>query len=74
MALGTQTHHKVLRDLLTYQLRDLRAELHAAGQSRLGEPNPGAEVADRKDLASQRQSELLSEQTESRLREEASPV
>jgi DnaK suppressor protein len=56
MDLATQNHLTALRDLLTYRLAELRAEIHAAEQSRravpVAEPD---EVSDRKDEASRRQ-------------------
>ena len=56
MDLATQNHLTTLRDLLTYRLAELRAEIHAAEQSRRAEPvaEPD-EVSDRKDEASRLQ-------------------
>ena len=56
MDLPTQTHLKTLRDLLTYRLQELRAEVHAAELARR-EPLAagGREVTDRKDEAALQQ-------------------
>jgi DnaK suppressor protein len=56
MDLPTQTHLKTLRDLLSYRLAELRAEVHAAELARRESTDAGAdEVTDRKDEASQQQ-------------------
>ena len=56
MELATQTHLTQLRDLLTYRLRELRAEFHAAGQAQRELTGASEhEVTDRKDEATQRQ-------------------
>jgi DnaK suppressor protein len=56
MDLVTQNHLTTLRDLLTYRLRDLRAEITAAEQSqRPAAAEPSHEVVDQKDEAAQRQ-------------------
>ena len=56
MELATQTHLTQLRDLLTYRLRELRAEVHAAEQAQRELTGASAhEVTDRKDDATQRQ-------------------
>jgi len=56
MDLPTQSHLTALRDLLTYRLRELRAEVHAA---ELDRRQPVAadthDVVDRKDEADRRQ-------------------
>ncbi len=51
MQFGTQTHLTTLRDMLTYRLADLRAEVHAAQQARLAQGDAVREVTDRKDEA-----------------------
>ena len=56
MELATQTHLSQLRDLLTYRLRELRAEVHAAEQAQRELSGASAhEVTDRKDDAMRRQ-------------------
>jgi DnaK suppressor protein len=56
MDLPTQTHLKTLRDLLSYRLAELRAEVHAAELARRESSDAGAdEVTDRKDEALQQQ-------------------
>ncbi len=56
MELATQTHLTQLRDLLTYRLRELRAEVHAAEQAQRELTGASShEVTDRKDDAMQRQ-------------------
>ena len=56
MELATQTHLTQLRDLLTGRLRELRADLHAAGQAQREVTGASAhEVTDRKEEAAQRQ-------------------
>jgi len=60
MDLATQTHLTSLRDMLNYRLVELRAEVHAAQQSRLESGDADThEVADRKDEATQQQLESL---------------
>jgi DnaK suppressor protein len=55
MDLPTQTHLTTLRDLLTYRLQALRAEVHAAEQAQRDPADAAThEVADRKDEAAQR--------------------
>lgn len=67
MDLATQTHLTSLRDLLNYRLVELRAEVHAAQQSRLESAGAGThEVADRKDEATQQQRERLDDAQEQR--------
>jgi RNA polymerase-binding transcription factor DksA len=56
MDLATQNHLTALRELLTYRLRELRAEIGAAEQARgPASAVPAHEVVDRKDEAAQRQ-------------------
>ena len=59
MELATQTHLKTLRDLLTYRLGELRAEVHAAELAREQTGMPSArdvgEVQERRDLDELRQ-------------------
>jgi RNA polymerase-binding protein DksA len=55
MNLTTQNHLPALRDLLTYRLRELRLEVHAADQAQQESAAGTHEVADRKDEATQRQ-------------------
>jgi RNA polymerase-binding transcription factor DksA len=56
MDLPTQTHLKTLRDLLTYRLAELRAEVRAAELARRESTDPGThDVIDRKDEALQHQ-------------------
>ena len=57
MDTDTQTHLTALRDLLTYRLHELQAEVHAAERARRDRDEDGAaaEVGDRKDEASRRQ-------------------
>lgn len=71
MELLTQTHLKSLRDSLEFQLRDLRATLHAAEQAqRVGQPAAEHEVVDQKDLAAQRESASIDDEEERRARDE----
>lgn len=59
MDIDTQTHLTALRDLLTYRLHELQAEVHAAELARrLDEEGAAGDVSDRKDEAARR---LLSE-------------
>jgi len=51
MDLPTQTHLTALRDLLSYRLQALRADVRAAEQARRGTGAGTPEVADRKDQA-----------------------
>ncbi len=55
MDTATQNHLKTLRDLLTYRLGELRAEVHAADMSHREGEGAAREVGDRKDEAAQRQ-------------------
>ena len=56
MDIATQTHLTTLRDLMTYRLLELRAEVHAAEQAQRGPMVADAdEVPDRKDEATQQQ-------------------
>jgi DnaK suppressor protein len=75
MDLRTQAHLKTLRDLLTYRLAELRADVHAAEQERrdsAGAVTP--EVADRKDEAAQHQWSDLGGAQEQRDRDEMNQV
>ena len=75
MDLPTQAHLKTIRDLLTYRLADLRADVHAAEQERQqAGVGAGADVADRKDEAMRGQLSTLSGQQEERDREEMHQV
>jgi DnaK suppressor protein len=56
MDIATQTHLTTLRDLVTYRLLELRAEVHAAEQAQRQQVAAGAdEVSQRKDEAAQQQ-------------------
>src|SRR5450755_3603015 len=56
MDLPTQAHLKTLRDLLTYRLAELRAEIHAAEEERRDSAGAATrEVIDRKEEAMLRQ-------------------
>lgn len=55
MDLITQNHLTTLRDLLTYRLNELRAEVNAAHLPREPVSTGGGEVSDHKDDAAQRQ-------------------
>ena len=75
MDLPTQAHLKTIRDLLTYRLADLRAEVHAAEHERQDAgAGAGAEVADRKDEAMRGELSSLSAQQEERDRDEMHQV
>ena len=75
MDLPTQAHLKTLRDLLSYRLGELRADVHAAEQERQADAAEGGQgVADRKDEATRGQAVALSGQQEERDREEMSQV
>ena len=75
MDLPTQAHLKTLRDLLTFRLAELRADIHAAGQERQDVAVAVApEVQDRKDEAAQRQATELGGAQEQRDRDEAGQV
>ena len=56
MEIATQAHLAALRNLLTYRLTELRAELHAAqlAAERSTGATPPAEVRDTKDAAAER--------------------
>lgn len=66
MHVDTQTHLHTLRDLLTYRLNDLRAEVHAAEMARREGGTSSAEVHDRKEEAEQRRVEATLGAEESR--------
>ena len=67
MELATQTHLKTLRDLLTYRLGELRAEVHAAELAREQTGMPSVrDVGDRKDDATQQQFASMDEVQERR--------
>jgi RNA polymerase-binding protein DksA len=75
MDLPTQAHLKTLRDLLTFRLAELRADIHAAGQERQDVAVAVApEVQDRKDEAAQRQATELGGAQEQRDRDEMNQV
>jgi DnaK suppressor protein len=75
MDLPTQAHLKTLRDLLSYRLVELRADVHAAEQERQGAGDEASGgVADRKDEAMRGQMAELSSQQEERDREELRQV
>jgi len=75
MDLPTQAHLKTLRDLLTYRLGELRADVHAAEQQRQADAAEGDQgVADRKDEATRGQAAALSGQQEERDRQEMGQV
>jgi RNA polymerase-binding protein DksA len=75
MDLPTQTHLKSLRDLLTYRLAELRADVHAAEQERrVGAAEGAQEVADWKDEVTRGQQAALSGQQEERDRREMGQV
>ena len=75
MDLPTQAHLKTLRDLLTYRLGELRAEVHAAEQERQADAAEGGQgVADRKDEATRGQAAALSGQQEERDRRRSEPA
>lgn len=75
MDLPTQAHLKTLRDLLSYRLVELRADVHAAEQERqdAGDEASGG-VVDRKDEAMRVQMAELSSRQEERDREEMRQV
>jgi RNA polymerase-binding transcription factor DksA len=52
MDIGTQTHLTTLRGLLTFRLRELQADVHAAALTKYEQDSSG-EVTDRKDDAAQ---------------------
>ena len=65
MDLPTQAHLKTLRDLLTYRLGELRADVHAAEQERQADAAEGGQgVGDREDEATRGQAAALSGQEE----------
>jgi len=71
MDLPTQAHLKTIRELLTYRLGDLRADVHAAELERQADAaESGQGVVDRKDEAAKRQRVALSGQQEERDRQE----
>jgi DnaK suppressor protein len=75
MDLPTQTHLKTLRDLLTYRLAELNADIRAAELARRESAAAGAhEVLDRKDEASQHQLADVDSAQAQRDRDEAAEV
>lgn len=71
MDLPTQAHLKTLRSLLTYRLRELKADIRAAEQRRRsGEDSAPSGVSDRKDEAMQEQLAIVDERSEERDRRE----
>jgi DnaK suppressor protein len=74
MQLQTQTHLPMLRDLLTYRLTDLRADIHSAEMARRERSSEGAEVFDRKDEADLNQTLVTEEAQEARDRAELRQV
>ena len=75
MDLPTQTHLKSLRDLLTYRLVELRADVHAAEQQRQAHAAEGVlAVTDRKGEVTGGQLAALSGQQEERDRQEMGEV
>jgi len=75
MDLPTQAHLKTIRELLTYRLGDLRADVRAAELERRADALAGDQgVGDRKDEASRRQRVALSGQQEERDLEELEQV
>lgn len=74
MDLSTQTHLATLRDLLSYRLNELRAEVRADHAAHV--PTAGAthEVADRKDEAAEHQLAALLQAQEERDLDELSLV
>jgi DnaK suppressor protein len=75
MDLPTQTHLKTLRELLSYRLAELRAEVRAAESARRESAEPGAhDVLDRKDEAAQQQVATLGGAQERRDLDEVADV
>ncbi len=75
MDLATQTHLTKLRDLLSFRLLELRAEVHAAEQAQRELTGASAhEVTDRKDEAAQRLLSDLGGVQEQRDRDEMAQV
>ena len=75
MNLPTQAHLKTLRDLLTYRLAELAADIRAAGQERHESATAVTpEVADRKDDASRDQQSELANRQEQHERDEMKQV
>jgi|SRR6185436_13415799 len=71
MDVPTQSHLKTLRDLLTYRLAELRADVHAAQLARQAASSAAtAEVGDRKDDAAGRASAAIDAAQEQRDRDE----
>lgn len=64
MQVTTQTHLAMLRNLLTYRLNELRADVHAAALAR--NPADEGDVTDRKDEADLAQHAALDEAQEQR--------
>jgi len=75
MDVSTQLHLKTLRDLLTYRLGTLRAEVHAAQLARQAASlEASVEVVDRKDEAGGRESAAIDSAQEQRDRDELEEV
>ena len=75
MDLATQTHLTELRDLLTFRLLELRADVHAAEQAQRELTGASAhEVTDRKDEAAQQSIADLDEVQEQRDLDEVAQV
>ena len=75
MDVPTQLHLKTLRDLLTYRLGALRADVHAAQLARQAASfEASAEVVDRKDEAAGRESAAIEAAQEQRDRDELEEV
>jgi len=71
MDLPTQAHLKTLRDLLTYRLAELRADIHAAEQERRDSAGAATrDVIDRKEEAGVRQRTEVDSAQEQRDRDE----
>jgi DnaK suppressor protein len=71
MDLPTQSHLKTLRDLLTYRLAELRADVHAAELARQATSlAASADVVDRKEEAAARASAAVDAAQEQRDRDE----
>ena len=75
MDVPTQSHLKTLRDLLTYRLTELRADVHAAQLAREAASfAAAAEVVDRKDEAAGQASAAIDAAQEQRDRDELEDV
>lgn len=75
MDVPTQSHLKTLRDLLTYRLAELRADVQAAQLARQAASfAASAEVVDRKDEAAGRESAAIDAAQEQRDRDDLEEV